>query len=233
MLSRVKTVCFSGINVISVDVEVHFAKGQPGITIVGLGDKAVKESIDRIRATLSTLGLILPPQRITINLAPADILKEGTHYDLPIILGILETMGIIPHNAVDNYIALGEVGLDGVGINGLPRGVVECHMGTAVRLVLMDRSGEHDGVASSTDLQPGNILLGLGVFHNGFDVLHRGLPRQYNLEGRTRLVVMNGGIGDVDTIKHRIVLLGDLEAIGNRCGVDDFTIVGQIQNDLC
>ena len=92
MLSRVKTVCFSGINVISVDVEVHFAKGQPGITIVGLGDKAVKESIDRIRATLSTLGLILPPQRITINLAPADILKEGTHYDLPIILGILENI---------------------------------------------------------------------------------------------------------------------------------------------
>ena len=121
MLSRVKTVCFSGINVISVDVEVHFAKGQPGITIVGLGDKAVKESIDRIRATLSTLGLILPPQRITINLAPADILKEGTHYDLPIILGILETMGIIPHNAVDNYIALGEVGLDGClrSVNGV------------------------------------------------------------------------------------------------------------------
>ena len=77
MLSRVKTVCFSGINVISVDVEVHFAKGQPGITIVGLGDKAVKESIDRIRASLSSIGVILPPQRITINLAPADIIKEG------------------------------------------------------------------------------------------------------------------------------------------------------------
>lgn len=113
MLSIVKTVCFSGINVISIDVEVHFAKGQPGIAIVGLGDKAVKESIDRIRATLSTLGLILPPRRITINLAPADILKEGTHYDLPIILGILETMGIIPHNILGKYIALGEVGLDG------------------------------------------------------------------------------------------------------------------------
>ena len=88
MMSCIKTVCFSGINVVKVDVEVHFAKGQPGITIVGLGDKAVKESIDRIRAALSSLGLILPPQRITINLAPADILKEGTHFDLPIILGI-------------------------------------------------------------------------------------------------------------------------------------------------
>ena len=102
MISRIKTICFSGINVIDIDVEVHFAKGQPGITIVGLGDKAVKESIDRVRASLSTIGLILPPQRITINLAPADIVKEGSHYDLPIILGILEAMGIIPRGRIEN-----------------------------------------------------------------------------------------------------------------------------------
>lgn len=121
MMSKIKTICFSGIKVIEVDVEVHFAKGQPGITIVGLGDKAVKESIDRIRAALSSLGLILPPQRITINLAPADILKEGTHFDLPIILGILESMGIIKNNSCNNYIAIGEVGLDGClrHINGV------------------------------------------------------------------------------------------------------------------
>ena len=113
MISRIKTICFSGINVIDIDVEVHFAKGQPGITIVGLGDKAVKESIDRVRASLSTIGLILPPQRITINLAPADIVKEGSHYDLPIILGILEAMGIIPRGRIENYIVIGELGLDG------------------------------------------------------------------------------------------------------------------------
>ena len=112
MISKVKTICFSGINVIDIDVEVHFAKGQPGITIVGLGDKAVKESVDRIRAALSTLGLILPPQRITINLAPADIIKEGTHYDLPIILGILTTMGILKQEMINNFIVIGELGLD-------------------------------------------------------------------------------------------------------------------------
>jgi len=112
MMSKIKTVCFSGINVLDVDVEVHFAKGQPGITIVGLGDKAVKESIDRIRASLATLGLILPPQRITINLAPADMLKEGTHYDLPIIVGILVNIGIIKQEMVENYIIVGELGLD-------------------------------------------------------------------------------------------------------------------------
>ena len=121
MMSKVKTICFSGINVIDIDVEVHFAKGQPGITIVGLGDKAVKESIDRIRASLSTLGLILPPQRITINLAPADILKEGTHYDLPIIVGILVSMGVLKQEMIENFIILGELGLDGTirTVNGV------------------------------------------------------------------------------------------------------------------
>ena len=113
MMSTVKTICFVGINVVKIDVEVHFAKGQPGITIVGLGDKAVRESIERVRASLSSLGLILPPQRITINLAPADFLKEGTHFDLPIILGILVNMGVIKQEMVNDYIVFGELGLDG------------------------------------------------------------------------------------------------------------------------
>lgn len=112
-MSAIKTICFSGISVIDIDVEVHFAKGQPGITIVGLGDKAVNESKERIRAALSTIGLILPPQRITINLAPADVLKEGTHYDLPIMLGILVSMGILKQEMVQNYLIVGELGLDG------------------------------------------------------------------------------------------------------------------------
>ena len=113
MMSKIKTVCFSGIKVIDDDVEVHFAKGQPGITIVGLGDKAVKESIDRIRASLSSIGVILPPQRITINLAPADIIKEGTHYDLPVMIGVLVCIGLIKQELVNNFLAIGELGLDG------------------------------------------------------------------------------------------------------------------------
>ena len=121
MISKIKTICFAGIDVKEVDVEVHFAKGQPGITIVGLGDKAVRESIERVRASLFSIGLILPPQRITINLAPADILKEGTHYDLPIMLGILVNMGVIKQESVANFIVVGELGLDGSirSVNGV------------------------------------------------------------------------------------------------------------------
>ena len=121
MIAKVKTICFSGIKVLKIDVEVSFAKGQPGITIVGLGDKAVKESIERIRSSLSSLGLILPPQRITINLAPADIIKEGTHFDLPIMLGVLLNMGIIKQEMIDDFIVVGELGLDGSvrSINGV------------------------------------------------------------------------------------------------------------------
>ena len=111
MLACVKTICFSGIKVIDIDVEVHFAKGQPGITIVGLGDKAVTESKERIRAVISTLGLILPPYRITINLAPADVIKEGTHFDLPILLGILVCMGVIKKETIERYVVIGELGL--------------------------------------------------------------------------------------------------------------------------
>ncbi len=121
MMSKINTICFSGIDVIKIDVEVHFAKGQPGITIVGLGDKAVKESIERIRASLNSLGIILPAQRITINLAPADILKEGTHFDLPIMVGILSNMRQINDDLIKNHIVVGELGLDGSirSINGV------------------------------------------------------------------------------------------------------------------
>ena len=121
MMSKVKSVTFLGVNIVDIIVEVHFAKGQPGISIVGLGDKSVTESRERIRAALSSIGLILPPQRITINLSPADIIKEGTHFDLPITLGILVGMGVLKQEMIENYYATGEVGLDGTlkPVNGI------------------------------------------------------------------------------------------------------------------
>ena len=85
MLSRVKTVAFNGLEILDVEVQVQILSGMPAFTIVGLPDKAVAESRERIRAALFSLGLKLPAKRITINLAPADILKEGTHYDLPLV----------------------------------------------------------------------------------------------------------------------------------------------------
>jgi magnesium chelatase family protein len=113
MVAKIRTVSFQGITVCPIDVEVNIANGLPAFTIVGLPDKAVGESRERVRSALHSMGLSLPPKRITINLAPADVSKEGSHYDLPIALGLLVGMGIIPNDAVADYVALGEMGLDG------------------------------------------------------------------------------------------------------------------------
>ncbi|MEN9782416.1 MAG: Competence protein ComM [Pseudomonadota bacterium] len=121
MIANIKTVAFLGIEVLNVEVQVHFAKGQPGLTIVGLGDKVVGESRDRIRAAFNTIGLVLPPSRITVNLAPADVLKEGSHFDLPIAIGVLICMDILKIEMVQDYIIVGELGLDSSirGMNGV------------------------------------------------------------------------------------------------------------------
>lgn len=88
MVAHIRTVSFLGIEARPVDVQVQIASGMPAFTIVGLPDKAVAESKERVRAALSAIGLSLPPKRLTVNLAPADMPKEGSHYDLPIALGL-------------------------------------------------------------------------------------------------------------------------------------------------
>ena len=113
MVARVNSVAFKGINVLDVDVQVQISDGLPAFTIVGLPDKAVAESRERARAALGALALALPPKRITVNLAPADLLKEGSHFDLPIGLGLLAAMGVLPADEVGEYTALGELALDG------------------------------------------------------------------------------------------------------------------------
>jgi magnesium chelatase family protein len=89
MVARVRTVAFHGVEVIEVETQVTIVSGLPAFTVVGLPDKAVAESRERVRAALAALGLALPPKRITVNLAPADVTKEGSHFDLPIALGLL------------------------------------------------------------------------------------------------------------------------------------------------
>ncbi len=113
MVARVNTVAFRGIDVVDVDAQVQMAAGLPAFTVVGLPDKAVAESRERVRAALGALGLALPPKRITVNLAPADLLKEGSHFDLPIALGLLVAMGVLPEDEIGAYAALGELALDG------------------------------------------------------------------------------------------------------------------------
>jgi magnesium chelatase family protein len=113
MVQRVSTVAFEGIEARSVDVQVQVAPGLPAFNVVGLPDKAVSEARERVRAALTASGLALPARRITVNLAPADLPKEGSHYDLPIALGLMAAIGAIPHDALAGYTVLGELGLDG------------------------------------------------------------------------------------------------------------------------
>lgn len=113
MVAHIKTVTFLGTQAIAVDVQVQISAGMPAFTIVGLPDKAVAESKERVRAALGAVGLALPPKRITVNLAPGDLPKEGSHFDLPIALGLLGAAGIIPIDYISRFIAIGELSLDG------------------------------------------------------------------------------------------------------------------------
>lgn len=113
MVTRVATVAFEGIEARAVDVQVQVTPGNVNFVLVGLPDKAVAESRERVRAALIASGLALPAKRITVNLAPADLPKEGSHYDLPIALGVMAAIGAIPADALSGYTVLGELALDG------------------------------------------------------------------------------------------------------------------------
>ena len=113
MISCTHSVAFAGIDVLKISIEVQITKGLPSFTIVGLGDKAIAESRERVRAALHAIGLSLPANHITVNMAPADVVKEGTHYDLPIAVALMGAMGILEPETIFNYLMLGELGLDG------------------------------------------------------------------------------------------------------------------------
>jgi magnesium chelatase family protein len=113
MVAHVATVAFLGLEARAVEVQVQIAGGLPKFLVVGLPDKAVGESRERVHAALAAIGLSLPPKRITVNLSPADLPKEGSHYDLPIALGLLAAMGAVDAETLAGYVAVGELGLDG------------------------------------------------------------------------------------------------------------------------
>ena len=112
-IARVRTFAFSGIEAVPVEVQVQISSGLPAFLVVGLADKAVGEARERVRAALTAMGLALPPKRILVNLAPADLLKEGSHFDLPIALGVLAAMDLLPRAELAGFAALGELSLDG------------------------------------------------------------------------------------------------------------------------
>lgn len=110
-----KSIIFNGMDATPIDVQVQLSAGlsKPEFNIIGLADRAVKESAERIRNVMSALNLSMPPKRLTVNLSPADVEKSGSHFDLPILCGILCAIGILPENELEKYLILGEVGLNG------------------------------------------------------------------------------------------------------------------------
>jgi len=144
----------------------------PTFTIVGLPDKAVGESRERVRAALAAIGLALPLKRITVNLAPADLLKEGSHFDLPIALGLLSTMGVLPEDAFSGYTALGELALDGVltRVSGvLPAAIGASAAGTG--LICPAASGSEAAWAGKIEIIAAPTLLALINHIKGNQVL--------------------------------------------------------------
>lgn len=178
MVSRVATVAFQGVDTLAIDVQVQLSNGLPNFSIVGLPDKAVAESKERVRAALSAMGLALPPKRITVNLSPADVLKEGSHYDLPIALAILSAMGVVSDADVDPYMALGELALDGQ----LARvsGVLPAAIGAAARdlgiICPAPCGGEAAWSGKAEVLAPSNLLALINHF-KGTQILSAPEPR--------------------------------------------------------
>jgi magnesium chelatase family protein len=113
MMARAQTVAFEGVEARLVEVQCAVSPGLPAFAVVGLPDKAVSEARDRVRAALNALAIALPAKRITVNLSPADLPKEGSHFDLPIALALLAAIEIVPMDAVAEAVALGELSLDG------------------------------------------------------------------------------------------------------------------------
>jgi len=114
MAASIFTVAFEGAEARRVEVQVQILGGNKHIlSIVGLADKAVAESRERVRSAFAANGLKMPYKRMVVNLAPADLPKEGAHYDLPIALGIMAAMGALPTDALHDFVAMGELSLDG------------------------------------------------------------------------------------------------------------------------
>lgn len=178
MVARVSTVAFLGIKALPVDVQVHISSGMVAFSVVGLADKAVAESRERVRAALTACGLALPAKRITVNLAPADLPKEGSHFDLPIALGLLAAMGLVPQDVLTRYLVLGELALDGsiTAVSGaLPAAVAANER--ALGLICPTACGPEAAWASdSMDIiAPANLVQLLNHI-KGSQILTRPLP---------------------------------------------------------
>ena len=177
MAVRVVTVAFQGVEARAVDVEVQLTRGESKFMLVGLGDKAVAESRERVRAAFMGLGLSLPARRIICNLAPADLPKEGSHYDLPIALAVMAAMGVVPPDALSDWAAMGELSLDGRIVSAagaLPAAVAAGALGLG--LICPEACGPEAAWAGDTRVLAAPSLISLVNHFRGTQILSPPTP---------------------------------------------------------
>jgi magnesium chelatase family protein len=171
-VSRVQSFAFAGIDAQPVEVQVQISGGLPNFLMVGLPDKAVAEARERVRAALTSMGLALPPKRVVVNLAPADMLKEGSHFDLPVALAVLAAMDVVPGEEVAQFAALGELSLDG-RINSVA-GVLPAAIAAGARglgLICPEAQGPEAGWAGDVTVLAAGDLLALINHFRGTQVI--------------------------------------------------------------
>ena len=166
MVARAYSVAFHGVEARLVEVQCSLAAGIPAFSIVGLPDKAVSEARERVRAALTSLGLALPSKRITVNLSPADLIKEGSHFDLPIALAVLAAMDVLPADEIIRQVALGELSLDGklVPVVGALPAAVAAGEANCDLLCPRDCGAEAAWVGSVKVIAPATLLEAMNHF---------------------------------------------------------------------
>lgn len=176
-LARIESFAFSGIEAAPVTVQVQISAGLPAFLIVGLPDKAVGEARERVRAAMTSMGLSLPPRRVLINLAPADVLKEGSHFDLPVALAVLAAMDVLPRDELAGYAALGELSLDGT-VQPVA-GVLPAAMAASMRdlgLICPASQGQEAAWAGRIEILAAPSLLALINHFRGSQILTPPVP---------------------------------------------------------
>lgn len=204
MVATINTVAFQGVDVRPVDVQVQISNGLPAFTIVGLPDKAVAESKERVRAALHALGIALPPKRLTVNLAPADVNKEGSHYDLPIALGLLAAMEVIPKAEVEKYVVLGELSLDSNirAVNGVLPAAIHAASNDNSLVCPYDCGGEAAWAGEELEiLAPGNLLQLINHI-KGTQLLNR--PQGYVVDDEQRKIPDLADVKGQETAKRAL-----------------------------
>jgi magnesium chelatase family protein len=156
MLAQVRSACVQGIEAAIISVEVDVATGLPAFTTVGLPDAAVRESRDRVRAAIRNSGFIFPMERITVNLAPADLRKEGASFDLPIAMGILAATGVVKGERLTRYLLLGELSLDGAirQVRGVLPMALACRREGVTGLLLPPANAQEAAVVEGIEVIP-------------------------------------------------------------------------------